>query len=261
MPRLQGVPLASSGALNVSLHRHLGPVTILLNLTPGAEAPINTGQGNSSRNDRSRRTSLEVKHEDMESIYGLYSDLMKVGEFVTTRRPSNTVNATRVGWDLSAMAISDESHNSDATNALMYHDSSRMARVPRHVSPTEAGNTVASELNALKQSTKGTENGEQIQTPGSEDGAICSGAVSTTPYGDVGKQYDSRPTSQRSQGMAQSLGRSREQLYSGSDSGSCSVGGLKTALLVTGGNGYKRNSNENPYSSQHAHCIIWEYKL
>lgn len=201
----------------------------------------------------------------MESIYGLYSDLMKVGDFVGTRRSSQTVNASRMGWDLSAMTISDESNNSDATNALMYHDANRMARIPRHVSPTEAGNAVASELSALKQATKVAENGEQVQTPGSENGAICgqlgSGNVSTTLYGDVGKQYDSRPMSQRSQGVAQSMGRSREQLYSGSDSGSCSVGGLKTALLVTGGNGYKRNSNDNPYSSQHAHCIIWEYKL
>lgn len=222
--------------------------------------PVNGIQGTSSRNDRSRRTSLEVKHEDMESIYGLYSDLMKVGDFVATRRPSQTVNASRMGWDLSAMTISDESNNSEA---LMYHDTNRMGRVPRHVSPTETSN-LASELNALKQ-VKSSENGEQVQTPASEDGAVSglplSGNVSTTPYGDVGKQYDSRPLSQRSQPMAASMGRSREQLYSGSDSGSCSAGGLKTALLVTGGNGYKRNSNENPYSSQHAHCIIWEYKL
>lgn len=201
----------------------------------------------------------------MESIYGLYSDLMKVGDFGGTRRPPQAVNASRMGWDLSAMAISDESNNSDAANAaMMYHDANRMARVPRHVSPTDASNAVSAELNSLKQGAKTTENGEpqQVQTPGSEDGAICgqmgSGNVSTTPYGDIG----SRPMSQRSQGVVQSsMGRSREQLYSGSDSGSCSVGGLKTALLVTGGNGYKRNSNENPYSSQHAHCIIWEYKL
>lgn len=55
-----------------------------------------------------------------------------------------------------------------------------------------------------------------------------------------------------------------EVIYEAAPAPSSLLGSLngKTALLLTGGNGYKRISPiNNPFLSEHAHCIIWEYKL
>lgn len=75
------MPLVSN-SLNVSLHRHLGPVTILLNLTPAAapQSNLNKTSGRNGLNgNKSRRDSYESKAAEVESIYGLYSDLMATG--------------------------------------------------------------------------------------------------------------------------------------------------------------------------------------
>lgn len=247
----------SSGAFNVALHRHLGPVTVLLNLTPGLESnPYPKSRG--TPGDPARR-SLEVKNEDIESIYGLYSDLMKVGEFGVPRR-APPVAATRMGWDLTTMAISDESTLSEsASNGQIYLDGAVRVAVQ---------NTRPNRI-PLASADGQLQDNSQANTPPGEDKAITDGqtlANSNPTYGDVrnnsGPYGEIRPLSRRS--AASSGGGTvpthrRETLYS--DLG---LNGHKTALLITGGNGFcqhRRNAQENPYSSQHAHCIIWEYKL
>lgn len=107
-----GVPLVS-GCLNVSLHRHLGPVTILLSLTPGA-APQSSTSKSSNRNangNKSRRNSFESKSAEAESIYGLYADLMKVDDYIseprsTTASTASTAIATSVTGSVSNSAMS-----------------------------------------------------------------------------------------------------------------------------------------------------------
>lgn len=341
------MPLASSGALNVALHRHMGPVTILLGMTPGLDhLPVQTtsglrsgasssslrggsGVGSGGAGDvdsRSRRASLEAKHDDMESIYGLYSDLMKdAAEFTgsSSRRPSATVAATRMGWDLSTLTISDESSASDA----IYQDGRLRHVLNRHVSPTDANNHASlhhaiqnhhhlhnnsSGVNHHPDSSNNHPLGVQTNNPGgdnnqqlmmvnshhgSEKGlspeesivAAAGMASSSGPYGEVRGNNNSNPTyDSRSHlfrvAAAHSVpnvslaGRHSEGVYGPSSAASdghpinsAGVRGsassplvsnqIKTALLITGGNGYKRNTPENPYTSQHAHCIIWEYKL
>lgn len=241
LPRLQGVPLVS-GALNVALHRHLGPVTILLSLTSSVDMPIasaKTPNGKSLKN--SRRTSLEAKHDDMESIYGLYSDLMKVGEYGGTRPPPLNQAATRLAWDMSHMAISDDSTSESASNNAMYQDGRRLPLpvAVRQLSPTEA--QLPRDPAAGDHLT-----GEQELIAGEQ------------PYSEAGI-YDASPRSPRSAQLKIGQRHEREPIYGTSSPEP--IGSHKTALLLTGGNGYKRGTQDSPYSSQHAHCIIWEYKL
>ncbi|KAI1301843.1 Rho guanine nucleotide exchange factor 10 [Halotydeus destructor] len=258
LPRLQGVPLVS-GALNVAIHRHIGPVTILLNLNAGNEnAVTGVNQATTEKQSKSRRTSLEAKQDDMESIYGLYSDLMKegdtygaVGPQVTQHAvPSNpTVNAHRLAWDLSHMAISDDSTSESASTSAIYHGRRQAAQMQLHmsrlVSPVE------------------TPTESKVPKPASEHLASEPAAQPVDKAYSDGGIYESRPRSNASSSLSQRPDprRLREPIYGGSSPESSYGTSQKTALLLTGGNGYKRGTVENPYSSQHAHCIIWEYKL
>lgn len=250
--------MVSSGAFNVALHRHLGPVTILLNLTPGIENNPNPSN-RTAAGDPARR-SMEVKNEDIESIYGLYSDLMKVGEFGVPRR-APPVAATRMGWDLTTMAISDESTLSEsASNGQIYQDGVRVA----------VQNTRPNRI-ALPPNEGQLQDNSQTNTPCTESKVVTDVqtnlANSNPTYGDMrtssGPYGEIRPLSRRSAsssgGGTVPAAHRRETLYS-----DLPLNGQKTALLITGGNGFcqhRRNAQENPYSSQHAHCIIWEYKL
>lgn len=315
------MPLASSGALNVALHRHLGPVTILLSLTPSSDNspyPQNrsTPSGSLGRGANSRNRLIDTKSDDMESIYGLYSDLMKVGDFVggtsgqrRTLPPSHhpqlhhqPVTTTRMGWDLTSMAISDESVvqtlSESTSNGGIYQDGMNNAGrvsapgVRPRIMPGGQGMSADGVVNSTGLPSDASNSDdrkigisggqlEEVSTlpsgsaqGGNGYGEVRSGPSGNNPYGELG---GSRPLSRRSAGSQGASGppgpaggviQRRETVYSDSPingavspSAASSLSGNKTALLITGGNGYKRGTHDNPYSSQHAHCIIWEYKL
>lgn len=279
LPRLQGVPLASSGSLNVALHRHLGPVTILLSLnTP---PPDNSPYPASRSTPNDLRRNIQKENEDIESIYGLYSDLMKVGgEFAPTRRPPHQpVAMTRMGWDLTSMAMSEEALAvplpASASNGGLYQDSVQthpmghqmiVNRNPRvQNSGPETSQTLSSDGSVQHTSPIEVKNGPEdgmaapSRASGNGYGEVRSASASagTGPYGELGGRPQSRRSATGSQGPV--IVR-RDAVYSDSPINS-SLNGQKTALLITGGNGYKRGTHDNPFPSQHAHCIIWEYKL
>ncbi|RWS11802.1 rho guanine nucleotide exchange factor 10-like protein [Dinothrombium tinctorium] len=235
LPRLQGVPLVS-GCLNVALHRHLGPVNILLSLTPGATT-VHMPQSH-SRKTKSARNSMEAKNEDMESIYGLYADLMKVGDFCGARRPSQNVTTTRMTWDLSNMTISDDSTSESASSSAIYQEG-------MHHKPA-----------AISQSSHTSPKTETAVDVQSESGSN----YSKLPR-NKSSVYDTRRPQSAQQNHPSHHIREAAVFESGASNNCGGLSNLKTALLLTGGNGYKRGTQDNPYSSQHAHCIIWEYKL
>ena len=125
LPRLQGVPLVS-GSINVALHRFLGPVNIMLNLSAGSECipqlPFNNRQ-------QPMKPNQGIKNEDAEAIYGQYADLMNVGDYITSGRKSGGLGetpATSMAWEfsnvnISGMNISDDS-NSSASSGAIYQD-------------------------------------------------------------------------------------------------------------------------------------------
>lgn len=241
LPRLQGVPLIS-GCLNVALHRHIGPVTILLSLNPGTDAH-NSSQTMQNIGNKTDRDATEAKNEDVESIYGLYSDLLNVGEYVGVRRPSHTITTTKMAWDLSNMNISDDSTSESASSSAIYHEGSqhRSHSVPQNpnlmsVTSEDISNLRKGQRNHIYESGSNLSS----RTP-------STARLTNTIYDCKSDASEHRP-------------RRREHIY---DSGpNTSPANSKTALLLTGGNGYKRGTlSDTPYSSLHAHCIIWEYKL
>lgn len=126
LPRLQGVPLVS-GSITVALHRFLGPVNIMLNLSAGSECvpqlPFN------NRQHQQVKLNHLVKNEDAEAIYGQYADLMNVGDYISSGRKSSNLGdsqADRMPWDfpnvnISSMNISDDS-GSTASSGAIYQD-------------------------------------------------------------------------------------------------------------------------------------------
>lgn len=126
LPRLQGVPLVS-GSINVALHRFLGPVNIMLNLSAGSECvpqlPFN------NRHPQQMRQNHVIKNEDAEAIYGQYADLMNVGDYITTGRKSGNLGDTqaeRMAWEfpnvnISSINSSDDS-GSTASSGAIYQD-------------------------------------------------------------------------------------------------------------------------------------------
>lgn len=126
LPRLQGVPLVS-GSINVALHRFLGPVNIMLNLSAGSECvpqlPFN------NRSNQQMKPNHLSKNEDAEAIYGQYADLMNVGDYITTGKKSGNLGESqtdRMAWDypnvnMSTMNISDDS-GSNASSGAIYQD-------------------------------------------------------------------------------------------------------------------------------------------
>ncbi|XP_075590489.1 rho guanine nucleotide exchange factor 10-like protein isoform X1 [Dermatophagoides farinae] len=136
LPRLQGVPLIS-GCLNVALHRHTGPVTILLNLTnTQSEIPVHPNNSTMDKTKSMEEIEKEemmmmMKNEDVESIYGLYSDLMNVENYVRVGHDphhhrhhhhdlGNVTNSghhmavSKMTWDLANINLSDDSTSESA---------------------------------------------------------------------------------------------------------------------------------------------------
>lgn len=259
LPRLQGVPLIS-GCLNVALHRHIGPVTILLSLTPGADCLSSLPQsgGNLAGN---QRDALDGKHEDVESIYGLYSDLMNVGDYVGVRKSSHPITTTRMTWDLSNMNISDDSTSESASSCAIYHDNSHQPRQQNMPQQTQqqisASKPTSPKPEAVSNESQMTANNAHIYEGG--DNALDS----RMPRQATNSLYDSaRPRSSHSNPRQLRRGQTTPIYDTAANCGHTSSAQCKTALLLTGGNGYRRGTiNETPYSSHHAHCIIWEYKL
>ena len=229
---------------------------------------------------------MESKNEDIESIYGLYSDLMKVGDFGVARRTAQPVATTRMGWDLTTMAISDESGLSEShSNGAIYQDgrtaSTAGQLVNRNRMPLPGGalsqaqqqhnqmepQTAQSTLGSDGSSSQNPSGSVADQTKGSgmlQDEILVNNATAAgVPNAVMNNVYgEMRPLSRRSAGSHGAGGAMRRDVvYAESPISSSGTNGQKTALLLTGGNGYKRGTHDNPYSSQHAHCIIWEYKL
>lgn len=127
LPRLQGVPLVS-GSINVALHRFLGPVNILLNLSAGSEC-VPQLPFNNRHQQQVKPNHHGVKNEDAEAIYGQYADLMNVGDYITSGRKSGPLGenqADRPVWEfpnvnISSMNISDDS-GSTASSGAIYPD-------------------------------------------------------------------------------------------------------------------------------------------
>ena len=247
LPRLQGLPLLHS-CLNVALHRHIGPVTILLNLNPEINCLSNQAK---KKNIKSHSNSLEDKNEDVESIYGLYADLMKVGDFVGMKQTNQNLNPSRITWDLSNMAISDDSTSESASSSAIYHESGGHQKSSLAANPSQT--MQSSHHNAsLKE---GMTNFKQVHTQ-------LPRLATNTLYDSKKAKESSTHRSEPNVSSASISQRSITNIYDTAKVNSMvNSANLKTALLMTGGNGYKRSTHDNTYSSQHAHCIIWEYKL
>lgn len=279
LPRLQGLPLVS-GCLNVALHRHLGPVTTLLSLTPGA-TPLPSVVN--SRNDKSNRNSMEVKNEEMESIYGLYADLMKTNNDYniennntknTRQQPvsttislpttapqpqltgppnhhqtSSSLTASRITWDLSNMNISDDSTSESGNSSAIYQENaSGKGTSSSHTSPKDSsGNS----------GNGGTVGGTTTTTSGANSGNI--GQVDNNGKDSMPRIVPNNLYDKKKHESEPNISSSMRNINM-FDVNAIPTN-IKTALLMTGGNGYKRDSPDAPYTSNHAHCIIWEYKL
>lgn len=275
LPRLQGVPLIS-GCLNVALHRHMGPVSILLNLTTNQhDIPIHPNNtASTSKDDKTRENIInEIKNEDVESIYGLYSDLMNVENYVRSGQTSRQSHITsKMTWDLANMNLSDDSTSESAiyqdgnivrkkqiqnaksktlgSEQLQSMQSNRDMQYNLHnqISPTKSQSSIYDSTSASTEKAPDKEN-----------------VSSTSGIGGSSSLYDIAPF--RPQKLFETVSsKTKYELPSTEPSNArnfdTSSSNNKTALLLTGGNGYKRITvTETPYSSQHAHCCIWEYKL
>ncbi|XP_015790533.1 rho guanine nucleotide exchange factor 10-like [Tetranychus urticae] len=324
LPRLQGVPLVS-GCLNVALHRHIGPVTILLSLTPGVTLSPVTNPSGQRGGDKNQGNVTDSKTDDAESIYGLYADLMKVCDYDEVKKPSGQTNlsATRMTWDLSNMTISDDSTSESASSSAIYQDNHHRSHgststIPAgaqgsgHTSPKDANN-VTNKLLAVnpqqlqqfqhsqltqqqqqllapqqhqqqhqqhqqqqqqqQQQTQMPLQPQQSQMPQQQQPQQQTDSHSTLSRMAANSLYDSKRSKPSTHGSEPNVATTSTSINHRSNNASIygtngsvnsmqsSSVNLKTALLMTGGNGYKRGLIDNPYSSQHAHCIIWEYKL
>lgn len=347
LPRLQGVPLVS-GCLNVSLHRHLGPVSILLSLTPAAHAnSVGAGRnggrasasavgasGHDGNTNGLAGETLESKGTDVESIYGLYADLMKVDDYMGTETarssastastaivsnvsapsaastlasnavagsamqagvagaPSgaNSTTAGRIAWELSNMALSDDSTSESASSGRIYQDGSRTAAagpvstgnganphspVDAHGHDPKNGKTDDRSIYEARRAMSSANGFHSMHQPTSANSNTPShlagngNVSSTTPFTNSASATNLRSQSVNSNGAGaaggssiyESSGVANVPLGLANPAPTATAANLKTALLITGGNGFKRGSANKPYSSQHAHCIIWEYKL
>ncbi len=395
LPRLQGVPLIS-GCLNVALHRHTGPVSILLSLSshtnpnssemaPGGGHHLNH-QGSALNNNSSLQSSAlgagvagtsggggaagggasssmdgsgkpgsaagellletssaaaltaasqvvsELKSEDVESIYGLYSDLMNVENYVrgggqveagggggggggNSGRTSSSHHHNnnhhlqsqygvqqgmgttgRMTWELANLNLSDGDSTSESA---IYGDGSAaaaahirrkqqqqqqqqlMRKMPdqaaasQQLSPAKSqssiyDSTAASSIAGEKIIPGGGGGGQQEKeniSSSSGFGAGSSSLYDIAPFrgggGPGGAGGGGRLVSPQGGGGGGSYPpQPHQQRIYDSNSGGSRSAPEKTALLLTGGNGYKRITiGDTPYSSQHAHCCIWEYKL
>lgn len=275
LPRLQGVPLIS-GCLNVALHRHTGPVSILLNLTTYQnDIPIHPNNtASTSKDDKTNDNSVtsELKHEDVESIYGLYSDLMNVENYVRTGHSDNRHITSKMTWDLANMNLSDDSTSESAiyqdgaiirkkqianakSKTLGHHEQLQTSlnreiafnQIQAQLSPAKSQSSIYDSNSAATEKVLDKEN-----------------VSSTSGIGGSSSLYDIAPF--RSPKLIEAVSSKAKYDLSNNDPNGrgfdTNSTNNKTALLLTGGNGYRRVTlTDTPYSSQHAHCCIWEYKL
>ena len=264
LPRLQGVPLIS-GCLNVALHRHTGPVSILLNLTTlQHEVPIHPHNTISSAKDDkiNENNANEIKNEDVESIYGLYSDLMNVENYVRSGQESRQSHITsKMTWDLANINLSDDSTSESA----IYQDGAIIRK--KQIINMQRRNVVSDQLQGNTTYPHGQLSPAKSQssiydsTVASMDKAQEKENISSSSgFGASSSLYDMAPfrSNKLMADPVQTNVSNNGRAYDANNNGILH----KTALLLTGGNGYKRViSTDTPYSSQHAHCCIWEYKL
>lgn len=138
----------------MSLHRHLGPVTILLSLTPGAAPQINTNKTSSRNANKSRRNSFETKSAEAESIYGLYADLMKVDDYIseprsTTASTASTAIATSVtGGSNSTMSVANP-NGQQIQNSNNIHHQIQMQQQKLNGTSNQVTNRMAWDFNNM----------------------------------------------------------------------------------------------------------------
>lgn len=257
LPRLQGVPLVS-GCLNVSLHRHLGPVTILLSLTPGATPPSASNR-NSNRNgngNKSRRNSFESKSAEAESIYGLYADLMKVDDYIseprsTTASTASTAIATSVtGGSVSNSAMSVATNpNGQMPSNLHQLQLQQQQKLNGQVN---AANRMAWELSGMNISDDST-------SESASSSAIYHDGVRQNALGAINQQQNAAGISQNPLGghdanssKADSIGRSTattnsvQNIYEGKRPRSAQS---QNAQMGMNGNGFTGNYNGSKASN------------
>lgn len=329
LPRLQGVPLVS-GCLNVALHRHTGPVTVLLSLTASSQNDIpahpnnlvnsvgGAGGGSTSgaANDKTKvqegqmmlngldsealGEANELK-QDAESIYGLYSDLMNVENYVRSgheSRQSNTIGPCGVSgagvgplnkmtWDLANINLSDDSTSESA----IYQEGGGILRKrvagagPSSLAATLQGRQLANvfhhqqqqqQMSPAKSQSSIYDTGSMAIGGAGGGGGVEKDISTSSGLGASSSLYDIAPGGRIVGGgsryelntaAATSSAGGGSRIYDTNGVGSLAGTGSgsaapKTALLLTGGNGYKRVTlTDAPTVSQHAHCCIWEYKL
>lgn len=275
LPRLQGVPLIS-GCLNVALHRHTGPVTILLNLsTSQNDIPVHSNNQviEANKTDKNGDSNAnEMKSEEVESIYGLYSDLMNVENYVRTGQDSRQSHAmSKMTWDLTNMNLSDDSTSESA----IYQDGSIIRKKQLQNAGRKtlaAGESLQAVIARQQMSPAKSQSSIYDSSASAALDKVNAGSIydkenisSSSGLGASSSLYDIAPS--RLHKMAETT-QSKFDVSSGGTrsiyetTGAVGNASSKTALLLTGGNGYRRVTlTDTPYSSQHAHCCIWEYKL
>ncbi|UXI15879.1 hypothetical protein NH340_JMT01822 [Sarcoptes scabiei] len=280
LPRLQGVPLIS-GCLNVALHRHTGPVTILLNLTnTQSDIPVHPDNSIADKSKYDDSVKDGLKTEDVESIYGLYSDLMNVENYVRVGQERNDQTLmSKMTWDLANINISDDSTSESA----IYQDGMILRKKPNqilkrrtigndfqsnrdlsqlsnsHFSPAKSQSSIYD--SSLGGNDKSQNEKEKDVISSSSGIGASSSLYDIAPFKSQKIIESNIGPNNNHQHLSNSKYDSVAENQRNYDSNNNSTSN-KTALLMTGGNGYKRVAlNETTYSSQHAHCCIWEYKL
>lgn len=275
LPRLKGAPLVSGG-VNIALHRFLGPVNILINLTAGSEcmphSPFNTKQSTSSKQ--------HAKNDEAEAIYGQYADLMNVGDYITTGKKNNN---DKLSWEFSNMNISAMNNSDDsvstASSGAIYQDG-----LPRGMKAVQNKAVITSSMMnnnvAYQESLQPDQMKHQQQSLPNKPQYSIEADATSTDYGSssskmMNKFYD-EPLQLLQQKQQQIINQASAPMADGSAIGNMPVHvnqskpygtsgkgqrGQKTVLVLAGGNGYQRMAlGDNKPFGEHAHCIIWEYK-
>lgn len=259
-PRLKGVPSAT-GSINVALHRFLGPVNILINLTAGSECIPQSPY---------ESTKLQTKNEEVEAIYGQYADLMNVGEYISSGK---LPDANKIGSEstrnISNLHVSDDSASTASSGAIYQDGLPRGMKGSQNkavVSNSMASNNVLYQ-ESLEQSNTNRNHFNEVDQNLGDHGSQSSRTIN--------KIYDQAPPQviQRNQQMinqnnvaVQEPGIisnipthvNQTRIYGTTPKISQCP---RTVFVLAGGNGYQRMvAGRDKLYDEHAHCIIWEYK-
>lgn len=285
LPRLKGVPLVS-GSINIALHRFLGPVNILINLSAGSEC---IPQLPFSQRQTQTMPKPYVKNEEAEAIYGQYADLMNVEYYISSgKKPSSDAMADRLAWEfpnmnISTMNVSDDS-GSTASSGAIYQDG-----VPRGMKAVPNKAVVSNAMaNAIYQESMQSEHLKQQSQQLQQDltnqphMSTIEQDAGSTDYG----SHSGRTMNKIYDQPAQLLQHQQQQVINQAKASNVQDGSMinnmpvhvnqsaklygttskaqqfnKTVLVLAGGNGYQRMApGDNKPFGEHAHCIIWEYK-